>query len=385
MRFVSVGLVAFALTFTACGSYAQEKGTIPSLASSPVATSTAKYWRYDEIQFVDATHGFVVASSPFRFLLRTIDAGATWQVTPLPSDGEVRFFSAAVGWAVADRCVGGGSKNSPPAVCAAVIARTVDGGVTWQELVEVAKNWPWYGVSPLSYLRFVDIQTGWLLQRRDPCPAITCDDIYRTNDGGMTWRKLNLEPLSIYAIDATDKQHLWATGGRVLLFSGDGGTTWTTRMELKAVDWHSPMFQSIHFADTTHGWAFAFDIASCSASNCDGYELYRTSDGGVTWSKLTTDGWRGLCGGILTEPRFVGSQSVWIGANHGAGGAGNRWGVLVSADGGASWTCHPSPLAFRTVQPLTASRAYAIAEDSADTHLMLSTDGGTTWRDVPAP
>jgi len=88
-----------------------------------------KPWIHD-MTFVDATHGWILASDsdsmPFgpgdgTLVLRTTDAGATWQKTDLGHISDtgltsLAFSDATHGWAVGDK-----------------VLQTSDGGVTWQD------------------------------------------------------------------------------------------------------------------------------------------------------------------------------------------------------------------------------------------------------------
>ena len=370
-----------ALVLAACGTRvdverALGRDTNPTASTRPGAP--AKPTVYRNLHFVDAQHGFAQASTDGQqYLLSTEDGGAAWSRLPLPTDGDVYFRSPRSGWIMSAVCQSALRKPPPLPSCQATIARTDDGGRSWRELTRFPES-EWRGAYPIASLRFVDDTTGWMLERSDRCSAFMCNDVLRSTDGGRSWEKVNDRTLPVHQLEVIGASRLWAVGADSLLFSADGGATWDTRLRVPTDERNQPMFRNLVFANSGRGWALANNLAACSMSQCGDYSLYRTDDGGAHWAPLRSPRWMGPCGGILTDARFAGDAG-WIGLNHGAGGALNTWGVLRSSDGGDSWTCHPSALAFLEIEPLDDRRAVAVVEGHG---LMLSADGGATWTDA---
>jgi hypothetical protein len=152
-------------------------------------------------------------------LLWTDDAGVSW--TPIGSptwpEGsllDVSFIDAAHGWAAVQPAQGGTLS----------LWRTSDGGKTWSagrlSMPEAA------GLKNASF-EFADTQTGWISVQYPTGAAFSRGALYRTQDGGETWQRMEL-PAAGRARFA-DAQHGWLAGGvsgGELYATADGGLTW---------------------------------------------------------------------------------------------------------------------------------------------------------------
>ena len=95
--------------------------------------------------------------------------------------------------------------------------------------------------------------------------------IYRTTDGGKSWRKLNgLTDQSIYDISFADEKNGWAVGRRgFVIHTTDGGDTW----ELQSISRKPPQHLfAVKAISPTTAWAVG-----------DWGGRYYTNDGGKTW------------------------------------------------------------------------------------------------------
>lgn len=142
------------------------------------------------VHFVDLQNGWAVGGlgSGNGFVLHTTDGGNTWvPQTPASTSHllDVDFVDPQRGFAVA---VGGG------------VQRTLDGGSTWRIV----------GSIPHIYLDRVvmqDASTGWAIARNHLGSGSAEDGrgfIYRTEDGGRTWRLDYRAPWSQSAITDID-------------------------------------------------------------------------------------------------------------------------------------------------------------------------------------
>jgi photosystem II stability/assembly factor-like uncharacterized protein len=91
--------------------------------------------------------------------------------------------------------------------------------------------------------------------------------LYRTTDGGATWRVAEFPAGSVYWLDP---QRGWSLG-RAIAWTEDGGATWTQKHE---VNWDG----QFSFVDAMNGWAVA--------TNADETALVRTTSGGTKWTIL---------------------------------------------------------------------------------------------------
>jgi photosystem II stability/assembly factor-like uncharacterized protein len=222
------------------------------------------------------------------------------------------------------------------------VLRTEDGGRTWQETLTIRLNGE-LGY-PVRQLQAVDGQRAWALTTVEPCPGACPTELRRTTDGGKTWTTLLRGDIAAIRFASASRGWLVLrdpTGGAEVRVTNDGGTTWTSG--LRATSGFPLMLDA---ATTQTAWLMMVDTAFCSMSNCDRYELFRTDDGGVTWSSLGNpkNSAARCSGGHLSGPLFASTGRGWLTLNLGAGGAGfSSGGLLRTEDGGKTWRCATTP------------------------------------------
>jgi photosystem II stability/assembly factor-like uncharacterized protein len=325
--------------------------TQPSVASDPqlwlrsddgglhwarLADAPAFRWATDGAFFDDQTG--VVGS--YADIARTSDGGATWQESALPTGQRVWRFAlpAADRFFVTTYTTGGGGG----------LYVSVDGGAVWT---------PVTGGLPASFLgaalAFLDSQNGWL-----SCRTGTTPRLFRTTDGGAHWTEVAMTGLG----DTVDSFHWFdaQTGlacGRTVNCTGifrtiDGGAHWTQ------VD--ATRTNRFSFRDPLHG------VACMSSST----PLRHTADGGLTWQVVPSP----FDGG---QPRLGdGAVTVALALDDGwlLGGQNNR--LVVGRDAQPAATpppadpagipaarlvgVEPNPFNPRTVIALRAERAGAV-------------------------
>lgn len=93
--------------------------------------------------FLNATHGYIgLLLGNNSFLLSTQDGGSTWQTTPLniqaasdlPAIYQITFTDAQHGWLVIDK------GQVQPGQFWVLLMSTIDGGKTWQTMVDTSQN-----------------------------------------------------------------------------------------------------------------------------------------------------------------------------------------------------------------------------------------------------
>ena len=100
-------------------------------------------------------------------------------------------------------------------------------------------------------------------------------DIYVTHDKGTTWTSTSPLPFAAVATDFLDTQHGWTTNGKSLYRTSDGGQNWirlSPNVDFKRVT-------SLDFVSSTLGWAIG------RQSNASSF-LLKTTDGGKTWTPV---------------------------------------------------------------------------------------------------
>jgi hypothetical protein len=226
----------------------------------------------------------------------------------------------------------------------------------------------------------------------DPRNDVTQGDgIYRSADGGTSWTRvlaLHDALISAISIDPRDpKDVAVAVLGdpfaddvdRGIYRTTDGGGTWKKTLYVGPSSGASDLVRSSANPDTLFAGVWQFRRTGWSLQSGgpdDG--LYRSDDDGATWTRLTgkglptdTLGRIGLAAGV-SDPRRIYAVIQ------------SKQGLLWrSDDGGASWTARSRdtliderPFYFNRVfvDPADADRVWSVS-----VHLTVSTDGGATF------
>lgn len=213
------------------------------------------------------------------------------------------------------------------------------------------KTWQVRNIKVEAALRsaaFVDAQRGFVVG--------DSGTLLGTEDGGATWRKIELPVTNNLTAIEFKGEAGWIAGyGGVVLHTEDGGRSWTRQKS--AV---SQPLECLFFLDAQHGWAGGWI----------GNIMY-TTDGGRTWKAGDTPKMAWTVNAI----QFRDPKNGWA-----VGFAGQ---ILRTKDGGATWTPAPSPTSFSLTSILFDSSGTGwITSNNA---LLTSKDGGETWQFVELP
>jgi photosystem II stability/assembly factor-like uncharacterized protein len=276
--------------FSQEGWYSQESGTQSDLFG---------------VWFIDSNTGIVVGGFPGNCILKTKDAGTTWNPQTYPEIGNsyfagVCFSDSMNGWVSGEygvimRTRDGGTtwtqqtsktiKNLEAVFAvdsnivwamgeAGTIVHTIDGGANWGNQESGIKTHIWR-------ISFINADTGSIAAGNciGCIPADTIGGfILRTINGGITWniQKHDSLTLGFYGVSFTDVKTGTVVGtGGTILHTTNGGETWTSQTSGTTVD-----LWDVFFANTDTGFVVGGDWSS----NTVGIIL-RTTNGGVTWTK----------------------------------------------------------------------------------------------------
>jgi len=208
------------------------------------------------VEFVDADDGLMggLAEGRLASLYATHDGGATWAPTRLPDPPER---------------IGAGASSVLSG------AQALPGGAVMVDL----------SIYPREGYRYARSY------------------LYLSTDGGRSWSQPRALPGPQW--DAVDRRSVIATSGQALFTSSDGGGTWRRRQATLPASrprdgdvFNAFQFAAPAFLDGHVGWATLVTTQRCVGAphpqSCAehpqiGWAVVRSSDGGATWSEVSTD------------------------------------------------------------------------------------------------
>ncbi len=270
--------------------------------------------------------------------------------------------------------------------------KTTDAGITWQ---------PVFDKEPVASIGDVAIdpnndQTVWVATgegnpRNDVIPGA---GIYKSTDGGKTWKLMGLEKtrsITRVLIDPRDSNHVIvaalgdvfaASADRGVFVTDDGGKTWTKTLYVSDRSGASDVAMNAKNPSVIFAGMWHFERkpwTTVSGGEDDG--LYKSTDGGKTWARLTghglPDGTTGRIG-LAIAPSDPNRVYALIESNKGI--------LWRSDDGGNNWTMvsnetmvdqRPFYFSHITVDPTDPNHVFGVSM-----LLVASHDGGKTWRPV---
>ncbi len=231
------------------------------------------------------------------------------------------------------------------------------------------------------------VGTGEAWVRNDVLPG---DGIYRSRDGGKTWRNMGLRDSSQIArvlIDPRDSKRIVVAAlgdpfkdseERGVFRSTDGGATWTKTLYRGPGVGASDLAMDPKHPDVLYAGLWRFRRSAWhlwSGGTDDG--IYKSTDGGATWTQLTGHGLPATMGriGLAFAPSDPARLYALIEADGGV--------LWRSDDGGANWTMTSSNTLINE-RPFYYSRVVVDPHDanhlfSVSVKLAESRNGGKTW------
>lgn len=327
--------------------------TAGKLTGMTVWLGTGGEWRVEHRAFLQET-AFASQTGWFR-MLKALNA-VTPRLSVYSGDGEdqlslndVAFTDALHGYAAGSYSFYGWS--------IAVVLRTDDGGVSWDETAWSPWGGTFTGLAALGDGRFATVSSS----------GSERADLLKFGGGKRhAWFAV---PSSSYFYDVASAGAgaMWVSGSDgALLATSDGGRSWR---RLTAAPFGR--LTSVELADAEHGWVACEDLMG------DASTISVTSDGGASFTTQAT-----VPGVALCDLQAVDAQQLWSCGGDRLGGDGV---ILHSGDGGATWAVQLSgadvPL-LADVSMVDAQTGWAVGDGGA---VYKTTDAGLDWQQVDVP
>jgi len=263
------------------------------------------------------------------------------------------------------------------------VLRTTDGGNHWQDVTPPSLRGQLQSDGLVSTDFLTPLQ-AWVVISPGPT------SVFATTNGGQTWHIAQVQTVLAFEITFINAQDGWlasspngtAAGSQDLAIfrTTDGGTTWT-KVESTEPNNSTPGAlpfvgdkSGISFLDANTGWATGTETVENFSW------LYVTHDGGATWQHQTLS----LPPGVtqtqlsLRPPTFFGSGRGILPVGY-VTGNGPSLDVYVTTDNGSTWQS-PTPVVASLAYFLDANQGWA-TDGSA---LFVTSDGGLSWTKLPA-
>jgi photosystem II stability/assembly factor-like uncharacterized protein len=205
------------------------------------------------------------------------------------------------------------------------------------------------GFGEMREIYFVGENNGWILSR---------SNLWNTEDGGKTWKNISLpEGLDLYNIKFTSAAVGWVVGSsgenpnRNIYKTLDGGLTWSLLSDLP----------DLYFNIDAVNDSVVF-VVGYSTSHCAG-RIFKTTNGGKSWIDITP---LNIVNDIDLIPIYFFDQ--YKGLVQGGCYNNNRK-ILKTFDGGLNWEIQTLPLPFSflfNTQIVNDSTIYFIAQNAAE-------------------
>lgn len=234
----------------------------------------------------------------------------------------VQFVTPLTGWA----CGGNGT-----------LVKTTDGGDTWTSVNLGSTNF-------LTTLFFITENIGWV--------GGTNAIFMKTTNGGVSWTAQDISELqtiqNLFFINSLTGYSTSAktNGLSQLAKTTNGGTIWNV------IATSSFAWGEIKFTSELTGWVEAPNYFA------------KTTDGGVTWTRLLFDG-------SNQDFYFINNYTGWVASENV---------MKKTIDGGESWSVHVLPIAFPySVKFLNQNTGWCVGTSASGGVICRTINGGVNW------
>jgi photosystem II stability/assembly factor-like uncharacterized protein len=230
--------------------------------------------RYDStntfrmVETPTANTALVIGTEPTNlnyFLLRTNDAGATWDSITISTNGDTLLLSE-MNFMDEENGFIGGTKNGKQ-----FLQKTNDNGTSWQEITPNPSS-----DEAIKSVSFIDSENGYAIDE-----TYEGNVLYKTMNGGASWEfdTVNFTISDLHFFDSNTAiasgYNKWGVQG-VVMKTTDGGQNWDTLLAVEDRDLFMNKLEKIDVVNS--------NIFTTNHGNTK--KLYQTLDGGNTWDTL---------------------------------------------------------------------------------------------------
>lgn len=347
---------------------------------------------------IDVDHGWATG----RKVWRTSDGGRTWlERTPPRTGGSYNGLAALDAdtfWTVLQPKEETAEVSDAAAEAALRLHNvyaTRDGGTSWVQLEHPLKGrWGIHPYVTFYNAQFVDKNLGYLYAYAEPGMVKERKSLLlMTTDGGRTWQVqsediTNHEDLgdaTPAAFSLRGSNELWMTYGNtdneppVVFRSTDSGRTWErVRLDVPAEAEGAALYPAAGPMFWGNGGAEGFMAFSYAKGDGNGFVLYSTKDGGLSWTSRVVANERIVSGQAAGE-RTRSTPSLYAYDPTHLWLVDSEYGDMYrSSDGGITWQLLGTSPSFQLVNQMvfvspSEGRAY-----SRNVNLYTK-DGGVSW------
>ncbi|MCI4441953.1 MAG: T9SS type A sorting domain-containing protein [Lentimicrobium sp.] len=242
----------------------------------------------------------------------------------------------------------------------------------------------------LYSISIVDANVIWAQEYDSKTLDFKVKGFTRSTDGGETWTAgtidLNVavpDDLGISSITAVSATTAWisvypivnSTSAGGIWKTTDGGTTWTKQTTAQFSNLVDSYANFVHFWDANNG------IAGGDPES-GGFEIYTTTDGGTNWTRVN--------GANIPNPDIngeygyeniyaVSGDTIWFGTDRGR--------IYKSNDKGLTWNAYDSVYStdFASDKFTFSDANKGILMIEGTQKIYNTTDGGATWNPIVTP
>ena len=291
-------------------------------------------------------------------------------IVEFPSLTSIHFINSLEGWGVTET----------------QIVRTNDGGITWYDFTPSQLTEAGYSLDVF----FLDAGHGWV-QMPDYTNYPNGGFLYRTTDGGMTWKDSDT-PFSGCDLQFLDANNGWvladlgvATGSNAVAVyqTTDGGATWTQKFindPNSANAGNSLPLGGLKsgIAPVNMQTAFVYGVTYSPATPY----LFRTDDSGVTWSEVALPLPVGIENFELSidqdQMKFVSQTDGFIAMR--LTGDYYQLAVYITRDGGDTWILTTTPIPEGGSADFLSAEGIVIYNGK---QFYVTRDAARTWNIIP--